>query len=106
MIAYRKLAPAPTEGASTTLGAIDIGNFPSLSLWIPECQLLLGVGKMLPDKFTWNNLQYEEVIQEDDDLQYNGTSSLLVRTPILEQVLVYFYTIHLQLVDADYKSEK
>ena len=75
MITQRKLAPALTESASQTLAAIDIGNFPGLSLWIPECQLLVGVGKMLPDKFTWNNLQDKKVFQENGHLQYNGTSS-------------------------------
>jgi hypothetical protein len=84
VITYRKLAPAPTESARTTLAAIDIVNFPIHSLWIRECQLLIGAGKILPDKFTWNILQDKEVIQENDNLQYNDTCGVLVRTPIME----------------------
>jgi hypothetical protein len=92
MITSTKRAPALTETARGTLTAIYIANFPSLSLLIPECQLLVGVGKIIPHKITWNNLQHKKVFQENDHLQYNGTSALHVRAPILGYLL-FFYTI-------------
>lgn len=61
IVANSKFAPATTERTNRTITVVDIVNFPSLPLWIPECDPFVGTGKTLTDKFTWDILQYKKM---------------------------------------------
>jgi hypothetical protein len=62
-ISYSKFTPASTESGNI----VYIINFPRLSLWIPECHLLVCLGQRLSDKFTLDILQNNAVSQQRSD---------------------------------------
>lgn len=70
IVADWELAPAAAESPGGTMAAVDVFNLPGHCLRIIQCQLLAGVGEMLPDKFRWDDLQDKEVCQGNGNLWY------------------------------------
>jgi hypothetical protein len=67
IISYSKFTPASTESGNRAVIIVYIINFPRLSLWIPECHLLVFWGQRLSDKITRDILQNNAVSQQRSD---------------------------------------